>query len=182
MSAATAPTPAPSQVEANNNLENSANARSEAAANPVAAAAETVRAEDATESATAADDSAALAERTYQARQQAREEAAARLRQRSELPPALRERLAAVVASSLDTPASGQALLPLDECLQAIEQALPEFLRQNRADPARPEHPLGDVFFSGKPEEISDARAEAIAREQLARSGLLRGQRVRVAD
>jgi hypothetical protein len=47
---------------------------------------------------------------------------------------------------------------------------------------ARVEHPEGEVFFRGSAEEISDAEAEEIARGQLARSGLLRGQRVRVAE
>jgi hypothetical protein len=172
MSATTAPTLAPGQDEGTNTIENSATSPGDAAPIPVDAAGETVRAEDVTTDAVQA---AAV-------RRQAREEAAARLRQRSELPPALRERLAAVVTSSLDSYADGQSLVPLEQCLQAIEASLPEFLRQNRAEAARPEHPLGEAFFTGKPEEISDARAEAIAREQLARSGLLRGQRVRVAD
>jgi len=44
----------------------------------------------------------------------------------------------------------------------------------------RAEHPAGESFFSG--EGLSDAEAEDIARQQLLRSGLLRGQRVRVGD
>jgi hypothetical protein len=59
---------------------------------------------------------------------------------------------------------------------------VPDFLRGNRGEAARPEHPAGEVFFSGAAEELSDAEAEELAQQQLLRSGLLRGQRVRVAD
>jgi hypothetical protein len=38
------------------------------------------------------------------------------------------------------------------------------------------------VFFRGSAADLTDAEAEEIARRQLERSGLLRGQRVRVAD
>jgi hypothetical protein len=37
------------------------------------------------------------------------------------------------------------------------------------------------VFFHGDPDAVSEQEAEAIARGQLARSGMLRGQRVAVA-
>jgi hypothetical protein len=46
----------------------------------------------------------------------------------------------------------------------------------------RAEHPSGEVFFSGEAGNLSDAEAEEMARQQLARCGLLRGQRVRVGD
>ena len=46
----------------------------------------------------------------------------------------------------------------------------------------RAEHPGGEVFFSGEEGNLSDSEAEEVARQQLARSGLLRGQRVRVGD
>jgi hypothetical protein len=106
---------------------------------------------------------------------------ARRVREASALPPALRERLAAVVEASGEVAADGQTRLSLDECLAAIESALPDFLTKTGASPARAGHPGGEAFFRGNG-EISDQEAEEIARGQLARSGLLRGQRVRVAD
>jgi hypothetical protein len=68
------------------------------------------------------------------------------------------------------------------------EVAAPEVQAQGEADGAgaalapveRAEHPGGEAFFSG--EGTSDAEAEEVARQQLLRSGLLRGQRVRVGD
>jgi len=104
-----------------------------------------------------------------------REQAVARIRQ-SALPPALRERLAAVVEA-------GQSpSLDVAACLEAIEQTLPDFLRTNRENVSQPTHPVGNAFFQGGDSELSDAEAEALAARQLARSGLLRGQRVKVAN
>ncbi|HEY2412095.1 MAG TPA: hypothetical protein VGI40_07620 [Pirellulaceae bacterium] len=104
-----------------------------------------------------------------------REQAVARIRQ-SALPPALRERLAAVVEA-------GQSpSLDVAACLEAIEQTLPDFLRTNRENVSQPTHPVGNAFFQGGDGELSDAEAEALAARQLSRSGLLRGQRVKVAD
>jgi len=59
--------------------------------------------------------------------------------------------------------------------LKAVEESLPEFLREKRGEAARSEHPAGEVFFRGNAEEITDEQAEEIARRQLERSGLLRG-------
>jgi len=63
-----------------------------------------------------------------------------------------------------------------------IEEVLPDSVKQGREGATRQEHPAGEVFFRGSAEEVTDAEAEEIARRQLERSGLLRGQRVRVAD
>ena len=61
--------------------------------------------------------------------------------------------------------------------------ALPPNLSQReREEAVRAEHPAGEVFFHGSVEEVTEGEAEEIARRQLARSGLLRGQKVRVAD
>lgn len=98
------------------------------------------------------------------------------------LPPALRERLAALVQSSGISAGDGQMRVPLESCLKALEESLPDFLRESRGDTARPQHPVGEAFFRGSSEGISDERAEALAHQQLLRSGLLRGQKVRVAD
>jgi len=112
--------------------------------------------------------------------QREREEAAAKVRQ-SSLPPVLKERLAALVGSSGEADSDGKQRVPIDEAIRAIEEALPDFLRMDKGRANQPEHPDGDVFFSGEAGELSDAQAEELARGQLARSGLLRGQRARVA-
>ncbi len=100
-----------------------------------------------------------------------REEAVARIRN-STLPPVMRERLAAVMETS------ESSYLDVAVCLEAIEETLPEFLRGERRNVARPSHPVGEAFFHGT-EELTDAEAETLATKQLERSGLLRGQRVR---
>ena len=63
-----------------------------------------------------------------------------------------------------------------------VEAALPPAMRETHEQATRQEHPAGEVFFRGSAAEVTDAEAEGIARRQLERSGLLRGQRVRVAD
>jgi len=111
-----------------------------------------------------------------------REQAAARIRESQSLPPALRDCLARVVESQAASAADGIVRVPIEAAIRAVEGALPEFLRGGGNRAARPEHPAGEAFFRGEASELSDADAEAIARGQLARSGLLRGQRVRVAE
>lgn len=113
----------------------------------------------------------------------ARREVAARVRGSSVLPPGLRERLASLVEAGGQVAAGGPALVSIDEAIRAVAEALPESLRFAGGEIARGEHPSGDAFFSGRTEsELSDQQAEAIAREQLSRSGFLRGHRVRVAQ
>ena len=68
------------------------------------------------------------------------------------------------------------------ELIRGVEEALPEFLRSATAPAERVQHPSGDAFFTGEGGNLSDAEAEEVARQQLMRSGLLRGQRVSVAD
>jgi hypothetical protein len=55
-------------------------------------------------------------------------------------------------------------------------------MRLSDRDVSRPAHKAGEVFFRGDAEALSDEHAEQMAREQLARTGMLRGQKVRVAD
>src|SRR5439155_250330 len=93
----------------------------------------------------------------------------------SSAPAALKERFAALADVAKDAAA-------VEACLKAVEESLPEFLQEQRGKAARPEHPAGEVFFRGNVDQITDEQAEEIAQRQLARSGLLRGQRVRVAD
>ncbi len=108
-----------------------------------------------------------------------REAAAEKVRAAKGLPPALRECLAKVTLAHAEAAADGTVRVPIEAAVRAMEEALPEFLRRGSAPAQRPEHPAGDVFFQGDPSELSDAEAEEIARGQLARSGLLRGQRAR---
>ena len=110
-----------------------------------------------------------------------REKRAESIRQLPTLPPALRESLARVVAASADSGADGKARVPIDDAIRAVEEAVPDFLRQGGNRPALSQHPGGESFFNDSPDDLSDAQAEELARRQLARSGLLRGQRARVA-
>jgi hypothetical protein len=113
--------------------------------------------------------------------QREREESAARIRNLVTLPPMLRERLAELVHSSGEM-ADGKARVPIDDAIRVVETALPEFLRVDRAQARQPSHPTGEAFFASDPADLTEAQAEELARGQLARSGMLRGQRVRVAD
>jgi hypothetical protein len=103
-----------------------------------------------------------------------REQAAERIRQSEMLPVGLRTRLAELVLAS-DSVAAEQAI-------RAVEASLPGALRISAGEVARPGHPSGDVFFHGDADAMSEEQAEVLARGQLARSGMLRGQRVRVAE
>jgi hypothetical protein len=91
------------------------------------------------------------------------------------LPVGLRTRLAELIeaASSPDT---------IEAAVRAVEDALPGGLRIDTQELRRAEHPTGSTFFATQAGELSDAEADEIARGQLARAGLLRGQRVRVGD
>ncbi len=100
-----------------------------------------------------------------------REKTAERIRQSEALPAGLRTRLAELVLAS-DSAAAEQAI-------RAVETSLPLALRVGGGEIARPAHPGGDVFFHGDADAVSEEAAEALARGQLARSGMLRGQRVR---
>jgi len=104
----------------------------------------------------------------------ARHDLAERIRQSELLPVGLRTRLAELVLAS-DGAAAEQAI-------RAVEASLPGALRISAGDVARPAHPAGDVFFHGDADAMSEEQAETLARGQLARSGMLRGQRVRVAE
>jgi hypothetical protein len=107
-------------------------------------------------------------------------EAAERIRASDKLPAGLRDRVATLIEACGST-AEGEARATFDEAIRAVEEALPSALRVSERGVAQPDHPAGETFFSGAGEELSDAQAEAIARGQLVRSGMLRGQRARVA-
>jgi hypothetical protein len=115
--------------------------------------------------------------------QGAREAAVARVREAAALPVAVRERIASLVESRAEAAADGTTRVPLEAVLRAVEEGLPGFLRGGQAAYDRTGHHAGDAFFrSDASGELSDRDAEQIAHAQLSRSGLLRGQRVRVAE
>jgi hypothetical protein len=111
-----------------------------------------------------------------------RKKEAERIRTSALLPPAMRDCLARVVEHSGVAAPGSPTRVPVDELVRAVEEAVPEFLRVDRLRARVPEHPAGDAFFHEGESDLSDRQAEEIAKAQLARSGLLRGQRVRVAD
>jgi hypothetical protein len=113
----------------------------------------------------------AVSELTLPARQDGSAELAERIGKSNLLPPGLRTRLAEVTAAG-----GGVA-----EAVRAVEEALPGVLRLSERDVSRPAHKTGEAFFRGDG-AVSDDEAESMARGQLARTGMLRGQRVRVAD
>jgi len=105
-----------------------------------------------------------------------------RIRASQMLPPALRDCLARVVETSGEATTGGTTRVLVEDLVRAVEEAVPDFLKVDARRFAAPEHPAGDVFFHGDPSVLSDQQAEEIAKQQLARSGLLRGQKVRVAE
>jgi hypothetical protein len=119
----------------------------------------------------------------YSADRLDRQAAAARVRESTVLSPGIRERMAAVVEATGELARDGRTLVSLDEAMRALDEALPGAIRLGAGDVQRPEHPAGGAFFRTTPAgEMSDDEANDIARGQLARSGLLRGQRARVAQ
>ena len=119
----------------------------------------------------------------YSADRLDRQEAAARVRESTVLSPGMRERMAAVVEATAELARDGRTLVSLDDALRVFDDALPGALRLGPNDVQRPDHPGGSAFFRTTPAgEMSDDEANEIARTQLARSGLLRGPRVPVAQ
>ena len=94
-----------------------------------------------------------------------------RIRQSSSLSRGMRDRLAALLEDESFTPASqSEPLIRAADALALLEQAIPPQLGLDPQSLARPEHPAGDVFFTGDPNHLSDEQAERIAREQISRS------------
>jgi hypothetical protein len=115
----------------------------------------------------------AMGKLTPHARQEdARRALTERIAASSLLPAGLKSRLAEVVA------ADGG----VEEAVRVLEESLPSALRMSEREVLRPAHPAGEAFFRGDAGAVSEEEAESIARGQLARSGMLRGQRVRVGD
>jgi hypothetical protein len=100
-------------------------------------------------------------------RQQLRE----RIGKSNSLSRGLRDRLTALLDG--DIPAAkddSQPLIPATDVLALLEEAIPPQLRLDANSLAQPEHPAGEAFFTGDPNQMTDDQAERIAREQLSRS------------
>lgn len=169
-----APPPADSEI-----LESIAAAEAATDVEPAVAVADAVVAD---EPQAAADPPAPSAEQEAELVQRQREQTAERIRSSALLPPVIRDCLARVALASGEMAPGGQARVPVDDLVRAVEEAVPDFLRVDRRRASAPEHPAGQAFFSGDPSALSEQQAEELARGQLARSGLLRGQKVRVTD
>jgi hypothetical protein len=96
-----------------------------------------------------------------------------RIAESSRLPRGMHDRLRRVVQQSSTTHEAGNLLVPADAVLEAIESWAPTALRFDARSFQRPEHPAGDGFFTGDPNDVSDEQADRIARQQLQRSGYL---------
>ena len=67
----------------------------------------------------------------------------------------------------------GRTLLPLDRALQALEKVIPSGWLADPKKLAEMPHPLGNGFFEGNHDALTDERAAAIAEAQLQRAGYL---------
>ncbi len=94
-----------------------------------------------------------------------------RIRQSSSLSRGMRDRLTALLAGETPAaPSDSQPLIRAADVLALLEEAIPPQLRLDASSLAQPEHPAGDVFFTGDVNQMTDDQAERIAREQLSRS------------
>ena len=99
-----------------------------------------------------------------------------RVRQSSSLSRGMRDRLTALLAGESPAAASdSQPLIRAADVLALLEEAIPPQMRLDASSLVQPEHPAGDVFFTGDVNQMTDDQAERIAREQLSRSAWGRG-------
>jgi hypothetical protein len=94
-----------------------------------------------------------------------------RIRQSSSLSRGMRDRLTALLSGESPANASdSQPRIRAADALTLLEEAIPPQLRLDAGSLAQPEHPAGDVFFTGDVNQMTDDQAERFAREQLAQS------------
>ena len=93
-----------------------------------------------------------------------------RIGKSSSLSRGMRDRLAALLDGESASGSDSQPLVRAESVLALLEEAIPPQLRLDAASLAQPEHPAGEAFFTGDPNQMTDDQAERIAREQLARS------------
>jgi hypothetical protein len=98
-----------------------------------------------------------------------------RIGQSSTLSRGMRDRLAALLEGDASAATSdSQPLVRAADVVALLEEAIPPQLQLDPAALARPEHPAGEAFFTGDPNQMTDDQAERIAREQLAQSPFAR--------
>jgi hypothetical protein len=94
-----------------------------------------------------------------------------RIRRSSSLSRGMRDRLTALLeGGSPATADDSQPLIRAADALALLEEAIPPQLRLDASSLAQPAHPIGDVFFTGDVNQMTDDQAERIAREQISRS------------
>jgi hypothetical protein len=94
-----------------------------------------------------------------------------RIRQSSNLSRGMRDRLTALLEGEVPAAANdSQPLIRAADALALLEEAIPPQLRLDSTSLEQPEHPGGDVFFTGDVNQMTDDQAERIAREQISRS------------
>lgn len=93
-----------------------------------------------------------------------------RILQSGNLSRGMRDRLAALLEGESPAASDSQPLIRAADALALLEEAIPPQLRLDASLLAQPEHPAGDVFFTGDVNQMTDDQAERIAREQLSRS------------
>lgn len=83
----------------------------------------------------------------------------------------LRDRLTALLEGEIPAAKDDfQPLIRAVDVLTLLEEAIPPQLRLDASSLAQSEHPAGEAFFTGDPNQMTDDQAERIAREQLSRS------------
>jgi hypothetical protein len=94
-----------------------------------------------------------------------------RIRQSSSLSRGMRDRLTALLeGESSAAIRDSQPLIRAADAVALLEEAIPSQLRLDATSLAQPAHPIGDVFFTGDVNQLTDDQAERIAREQISRS------------
>lgn len=94
-----------------------------------------------------------------------------RIGKSSSLSRGLRERLTALIEGEASAANSdSQPLVRAADVLNLLEEAIPPQLRLDVSLLSQPEHPAGEAFFTGDPNQMTDDQAERIAREQISRS------------
>ncbi len=94
-----------------------------------------------------------------------------RIGKSSSLSRGLRDRLTALLEGEMPAAKDDfQPLIRASDVLTLLEDVIPPQLRLDASSLAQPEHPAGEAFFTGDPNQMTDDQAERIAREQLSRS------------
>ena len=93
-----------------------------------------------------------------------------RIQKSSSLSRGMRDRLTALLEGESAPAGLPDPLIRAADALALLEEAIPPQLRLDPQALAQPEHPAGEVFFTGDVNQMTDDLAERLAREQLALS------------